>query len=138
MNEIFEPRNDLEKSLLDAQEGRIPGEQFMQQLLESQVYMPILEKQGNAIGNIQLDNKAKPLSIKDEAGEEFLILFTSPERAPDFVKDYPGYGDGGLLAEFSWIMEKMGVGFGISLNPNWPVGIDLEPEIVKQLTGTAV
>jgi hypothetical protein len=136
MNEVFEPRNDLEKSLLDAQEGRIPGEQFMQQLLESQVYMPILEKQGNAIGNIQLDNKAKPLSIKDESGEEFLILFTSPERAPDFVKDYPGYGDGGLLAEFSWIMEKMGVGFGISLNPNWPVGIDLEPEIVKQLTGT--
>lgn len=136
MNEVFEPRNDLEKSLLDAQEGRIAGEQFMQQLLESQVYMPILEKQGNAIGNIQLDNKAKPLSIKDESGEEFLILFTSPERAPDFVKDYPGYGDGGLLAEFSWIMEKMGVGFGISLNPNWPVGIDLEPEIVKQLTGT--
>ena len=138
MNETFEPRNDLEKSLLDAQEGRIPGEQFMQQLLESQVYMPILEKQGNAIGNIQLDNKAKPLSIKDESGEEFLILFTSPERAPDFVKDYPGYGDGGLLAEFSWIMEKMGVGFGISLNPNWPVGIDLEPEIVKQLTGSGV
>ena len=121
MNEIFEPRNELEKSLLDAQEGRIPGEQFMQELLESQVYMPILEKQGNAIGNIQLNNKAKPLSIKDESGEEFLILFTSPERAPDFVKDYPGYGDGGLLAEFSWIMEKMGVGFGISLNPNWPV-----------------
>jgi hypothetical protein len=138
MNEIFEPRNELEKSLLDAQEGRIPGEQFMQELLESQVYMPILEKQGNAIGNIQLNNKAKPLSIKDESGEEFLILFTSPERAPDFVKDYPGYGDGGLLAEFSWIMEKMGVGFGISLNPNWPVGIDLEPEIVKQLTGTGV
>ena len=136
MTEEFEPRNDLEKSLLDAQEGLIPGEQFMQVLLESQVYMPIFEKQGDAIGNIQLDNKAKPLSVKDESGEEFLILFTSPERAPEFVKDYPGYDDGGLLAEFSWILKKMGVGFGISLNPNWPVGIDLEPEIVKQLTGS--
>lgn len=136
MNESFEPRNDLEKSLLDAQEGRIPGEQFMQSLLESQVYMPIYEKQGDAIGNIQLDNRAKPLSIKDESGDEFLVLFTSPERAGDFVKDYPGYGDGGLLAEFSWIMEKMGVGFGISLNPNWPVGIDLEPEAIKQLSGS--
>ena len=135
MNESFEPRNDLEKSLLDAQEGRIPGEEFMQSLLESQVYMPIYEKQGDAIGNIQLDNKAKPLSIKDESGEEFLVLFTSPERAGEFVKDYPGYGDGGLLADFSWIMEKMGVGFGISLNPNWPVGIDLEPEAIKQLSG---
>ena len=135
MSEAFEPRNDLEKSLLDAQEGRIPGEQFMQELMESQVYMPILEKQGNAIGNIQLDNKAKPLSIEDDNGAEFLILFTSPERATEFVKDFPGYGDGGLLAEFTWILEKMGVGFGISLNPDWPVGIDLEPEIVKQLSG---
>ena len=136
MDNIFEPRNELEKSLLDAQEGRIPGEQFMQDLLESQVYMPIFEKQGDAIGNIQLDNKAKPLSIKADSGEEFLILFTSPERSSEFVKDHPGYGDGGLLAEFSWIMEKMGVGFGISLNPDAPVGIDLEPEIIKQLSGS--
>ena len=135
MSEAFEPRNDLEKSLLDAQEGKIPGEQFMQELMESQVYMPIFEKQGDAIGNIQLDNRAKPLSVKDDTGAEYLILFTSPERATEFVKDFPGYGDGGLLAEFTWIMEKMGVGFGISLNPDWPVGIDLEPEIVKQLTG---
>ena len=135
MNESFEPRNDLEKSLLDAQEGRISGEQFMQALLESQVYMPIYEKQGDAIGNIQLDNKARPLSIKDESGDDFLVLFTSPERAVEFVKDHPGYGDGGLLAEFSWIMEKMGIGFGILLNPGWPVGIDLEPEVVKQITG---
>lgn len=134
MDNIFKPRNELEKSLLDAQEGRIPGEQFMQDLLESQVYMPIFEKQGDAIGNIQLNNKAKPLSIKADSGEEFLILFTSPERSSEFVKDHPGYGDGGLLAEFSWIMEKMGVGFGISLNPDAPVGIDLEPEIIKQLS----
>ena len=86
MDTSFEPRNDLETSLLDAQEGRIAGEQFMQTLLESQVYMPIYEKQGDAIGNIQLDNKAKPLSIKAENGEEFLILFTSPERSlPIFI-----------------------------------------------------
>ena len=136
MDTSFEPRNDLETSLLDAQEGRISGEQFMQTLLESQVYMPIYEKQGDAIGNIQLDNKARPLSIKAESGEEFLILFTSPERAKEFVKDHAGYEDGGLLAEFSWIMEKMGVGFGISLNPGWPVGIDLEPEIIKQLSSS--
>jgi hypothetical protein len=138
MTEEFEPRNDLEKSLLDAQEGRIAGEQFMQALLESQVYMPVFEKQDDAIGNIQLDNRAKPLSVRDDAGEEFLILFTSPERAPEFVKDFPGYADGGLLAEFSWVLEKTGVGSGISLNPGWPVGIDLEPEIVKHLSGAGV
>lgn len=134
MQALFEPRNDLEKSLLAAQEGTITGEQFMQALLESQVYMPIYEKSGNGIANIQLDVKAKPLSIKSDTGEEFLILFTSPERATEFVKDHPGYSEGGLLAEFTWILEKMGVGFGISLNPDSSVGFDLEPESVKQIS----
>ena len=103
--------------------------------MESQVYMPIFEKTGDGIGNIQLDNKAKPFSVQDDTGAEFLILFTSPERATEFVNDIPGYGDGGLLTEFTWIIEKMCVGFGISLNPDWPVVIDLEPEMVKQLSG---
>lgn len=134
METSFVPRNELEKSLLDAQEGRIAGEQFIQKLLESQVYMPIFEKSGNKIANIQLDSKAKPLSIKSDSGEEFLILFTSPERATEFVKGHPGYSEGGLLAEFAWILEKMGVGFGISLNPDQEVGLDLEPEAIKQIT----
>ena len=136
MNSIdtdFTPRNDLEKNLLAAQNGEIAGEQFMQELMGSQVYMPIFEKSGNEIANIQLDSKATPLSIKSDSGEEFLILFTSPERSTEFVKDHPGYGEGGLLAEFTWILEKMGVGFGISLNPDQPVGLDLEPEAIKQI-----
>lgn len=135
MEAPFEPRNDLEKTLMAAQEGTIDGEQFMQKLLESQVYMPIFEKSGNEIANIQLDSKAIPLSIKNDAGEEFLILFTSPERATEFVKDHPGFGEGGLLTEFTWILEKMGVGFGISLNPDSEIGLDLEPESVRNLSG---
>lgn len=130
----FEPRNNLEESLLEAQEGRISGENFMRVLTESQVYMPVHEDQEKSIGNIQLDNKARPLSIQDDNGVEFLVLFTSPERAVEFVKNFPGYEGGGLLTEFTWILEKAGIGFGISLNPGWPVGIDLEPEAVQQLT----
>jgi len=130
MNTTFEPRNDLEMSLLAAQEGRIAGEQLM----ESYVYMPTFEKPGNKIANIQLDSKAKPLSIKNDTGKEFLILLTSPEIATEFVKGHPGYDEGGLPAEFTWIPEKMGVGFGISLNPGQEAGPDLEPEAIKQIS----
>lgn len=133
MPDEFDPRNSLEESLLDAQEGRISGEDFMQTLMESQVYMPIYEDQKKVIGNIQLGDKARPLSIQDDKGVEFLVLFTSPERAGEFVRNFPGYDDGGLLTEFTWLLEKLGIGFGISLNPGWPVGIDLEPQAVRQL-----
>ena len=58
---------------------------------------------------------------------------THDEQAmQEFVRDFPGY-EGGLLAEFSWVLERTGSGVGISINPNWPVGMDLEPEMVQQL-----
>ena len=63
-----------------------------------------------------------------------LVLFTGPERAKAFVRDYPGY-EGGLVAEFTWVLERLGVGFGISLNPGLEVGIDLEAQTLQQIAG---
>ena len=73
--------------------------------------------------------------MKDEAGTQVLVLFTSPERAKDFVQDFPSYG-GGLLTEFSWVLRKMGVPAGIALNPGLDAGFDLEPEMVADLMAT--
>lgn len=126
-------KNEIEKLLLRAQAGEIDGTTFINQLMEEQIFMPIHEK--HEIGGLQSNDKAQPLSIKDETGEEILILFTSPERAKNFVKDFPGYG-GGLLAEFKWILEKMGTGFGISINPDHELGFDLEANMLSQLTGS--
>ena len=130
MSETFIPTNDIETQLLAAQEGSISGEAFMQALLQSQLFMPILDRHG--IGGLQPSKSANPLTLTDEEGNEVLILFTSPERAKGFVKDFPGY-EGGLLAEFTWILEKLGVGHGISINPDWEVGIDMAPEMIEQL-----
>ena len=71
-------------------------------------------------------------SLHTDDALEVLVLFTSPERAKNFVQDYPGY-DGGLLVEFKWVLERTGSGVGISLNPTWPVGMDLEAEMVQRL-----
>jgi hypothetical protein len=130
MHDSFAARNELEEKLTDAQENRLPESEFMQYLLEAQVFMPVRDSIG--IEGFTGSSKAIPLTIKTEDEVEVLILFTSPERAKTFLQDYPGY-DGGLLVEFKWVLEKTGSGVGISINPDWPVGIDMEPEMVQRL-----
>ena len=131
MSPHFEPKNDLERRLLDAQEGRIAAHEFIGTLMGSEVFMPVYEK--HQIGGFAASKQAQPLTLKDEeSGQDILVLFTSPDRAKSFVRDYPGYG-GGLVAEFTWILEKLGVGYGIVLNPGEPVGMELEAEALRQL-----
>jgi len=130
MHETFEVRNELEQQLQDAQDGKLASEDFMHYLMETQVFMPVKDSIG--IEGFTSSDKAMPLTVRADDNTEVLILFTSPERAKEFVEYYPGY-DGGLLAEFNWILERTGSGIGISINPDWPVGIDLEPEMVQKL-----
>jgi hypothetical protein len=130
MQDTFEARNELEEKLLAAQEGQLSSEDFMGYLLDTQVFMPVKDSIG--IEGFTSSDKAIPLTLKTEDNIEVLILFTSPDRAKEFVHEFPGY-EGGLLAEFSWVLERTGSGIGISINPNWPVGFDLEPEMVQHL-----
>jgi hypothetical protein len=130
MQDAFDARNELEQKLLAANEGQLSSEALMQYLMDTQIFMPVKDSIG--IEGFTSSSKALPLTLKTEDDIEVLILFTSPERAKDFVQDFPGY-EGGLLAEFNWVLERVGGGIGISINPNWPVGMDLEPGMVQQL-----
>ena len=130
MHESFEARNELEQKLMTAQESGLPENEFMHYLLEAQVFMPVRDSIG--IAGFTGSDKAIPLTLKTEDAVEVLVLFTSPDRAKGFVKDFPGY-EGGLLVEFKWVLERTGSGVGISINPNWPVGMDMEAEMVQRL-----
>lgn len=130
MHETFEARNELEQKLVTAQEGQLSSEEFMKYLLDTQVFMPVKDSIG--IEGFTGSDKAIPLTLKDEDDIEILILFTSPDRAKTFVQDFPGF-EGGLLVDFKWVLERTGSDVGISINPNWPVGMDMEPEMVQQL-----
>ena len=130
MHGTFEARNELEENLLAAQEGQMTSDDFMKYLMDTQVFMPVKDSIG--IEGFTSSDKAVPLTLKTEDEIDVLILFTSPDRSKEFVQDFPGY-DGGLLAEFKWVLERTGSGIGISINPNWPVGMDLEPAIIEQL-----
>ena len=124
-------KNEAEKLLLKLHAGEIDNSAFMTELLETQLFMPIYEKPNNA--GIQTTDKATPLTLTAEGGEKVLILFSSPESAKSFVQEHKGYG-GGLLAEFKWVLEKVGTGIAISINPDSELGIDLEAGMVEQMT----
>lgn len=132
----FEPRNELEQQLLAVHQGQIAPEQFLQELLGMQVFMPVRDDD-NAIEGFQASVRAVPLSLEAEDGTKVLILFSSPERSRPFTDNYPGYS-GGILEDLKWVLERMGGGYGIALNPGWEVGIDLEPDMVTQLAQLAV
>ncbi|MBB1093593.1 SseB family protein [Rhodopseudomonas palustris] len=126
----FHPQNELERQLLAAQNGEIAPEALIQFLIESDVFMPIYDQ--HTIGGLQTTQRAQPLTINQDDGGKVLILFTSPDRAKTFVRDFPGYG-GGLVVTLRWILDHFGIGFAISLNPDQLVGMDFEAHAVAQL-----
>ena len=132
MQDNFDARNELEEKLLAAQEGQMSSDEFLKYLMDTQVFMPVKDSIG--IEGFTSSDKAIPLTLKTEDEIEVLILFTSPDRSKEFVQEFPGY-DGGLLTEFRWVLERTGSGIGISINPNWPVGMDFEPGMIEQLRG---
>jgi hypothetical protein len=129
--QVFEPKNELERQLLAAMMEEISSEQFMDDLMAAQIFMPVQDDDSGIIG-FQRSTKATPLVVQDASGLSALVLFTSPERALAFVKDYPGF-NGGLLTEFTWVLERMEQGMAIVVNPGLEIGIDIEPETVSRM-----
>lgn len=127
-----EAKNELEMKLLAAINGELPGEDFINEMLTQQIFIPIKDDKDSGIKGFQHTTKATPLVVQDEAGRNTLVLFTSPERAKEFLVDVPGYS-GGLLADFAWIVERMEPGFAIAVNPGLELGMDIEPEDVTQM-----
>lgn len=129
---LLEAKNELEVKLLAAMNGELSGEDFMRELMTLQVFIPIKDDKDSGIIGFQHTTKATPLVIQDGEGVNVVVLFTSPDRAKAFLAETPGYG-GGLLADFSWIVERMEPGFAITVNPGIDLGMDIEPEHVSQM-----
>ena len=88
MDQDFTAHNELETSLVAAQQGQLGSEQFMQELLVAQVFMPVRDEP-SGIQGFQRSAKADPLTLHTDDGQNVLVLFTSPERAKPFLVDFP-------------------------------------------------
>jgi len=132
LQQEFEPRNEVEARLLAVHEGRLSPEDFLAEIRREQLFLPVLDDSAGIQG-FQKSDRAQPLVVEAEGGVKVLILFTSPERAKAFTAHFPGFEKGGILVELDWILERMEPGVGISINPDWEIGYDLEPFQVEQL-----
>ena len=131
MNDPLPTRNELEALLLEFQAGTMAPEEFARRLLAAQVFIPVKDEK-HAIAGFLASTRAEPLLIEDDAGNSILVLLSSPDRARGFLADLPGYG-GGMLAEFSWILRRMGSDISITINPEQTPGFDLDPEMVAMV-----
>ena len=68
-----------------------------------------------------------PLNTKNR-----INFVTNEKPVLEFIKNYPEY-DGGFIAEVPWMLERLGEGMGVSLNPDAEEGIDFDPETIRQL-----
>lgn len=130
MEPLF-PRNDVERLLVEMQQGDLDPESFAKRLIDVEVFMPVKEDKYKIAG-FQTSTKAEPLVVEDEDGNRVLITFSSPERAKEFVAEFPGFS-GGLLTEMSWIVRRMGENMGLSINPGEELGFDFDPDMVAML-----
>ncbi|MBI4988494.1 MAG: SseB family protein [Rhodocyclales bacterium] len=131
MSDAAFTRNELEALLLEFHAGKMAPEEFARRLLDAQVFIPIKDDR-HGIAGFQASTQAEPLLVEDDTGSSILVLFSSPDRARDFLAAFPGYG-GGMLAEFSWILRRMGSGISIAINPDQTPGFDLDPEMVAMV-----
>lgn len=127
----FEPRNDIERLLAEMLSGRVEPEAFAHRLMDMQVFMPVRDEK-HQIAGFQRSTQAEPLVLEDDEGNRALIVFSGPDRAKDFLADFPDYS-GGLLTEFSWLLRRMSADLSIALNPGMDAGFDFDPGMVAML-----
>ncbi len=137
--------SDVEQNLAQLLRGAMEVGVFMEQFLAGQLFMPVKDPEPStdqaqqpAIAGFMRDSdRAIPLVLSNPGEEpeerfETLILFTRPDISKTFLQDFPEY-TGGFIAEVPWILERLADGMGISINPGEEIGIDFDPQTMRQL-----
>jgi hypothetical protein len=132
-NAQFEPVNELERALAQAQEGRLSISVLMDAFLSSQVFV-LIDKDPGPSG--RWDNSASPMVLTGSTGVPMLAVFTAPQRSSNWPKLHPQFGFG-LLTDFQWLLKGVASGVGIVINPGATVGLEMQPTGVADLKAKA-
>lgn len=128
-DEVFEPLNELEVRLLQAQDGSLDAAGFLDALLAEQVFV-LLDK---PVGpDNDWDETINPLVLTSEGGEPMFAVFSAPERAVPWNDELPQF-EHALQVEFLWLLGVISDEVGVVLNPGYPVGMEMVPDAVVQL-----
>ncbi len=125
----FEPLNDLEVRLVQAQDGTLPAPEFLDSLLADQVFV-LLDK---PVGpDADWDESINPLVLTSEAEEPMFAVFSAVERASAWSEQLPQF-ENALQVKMSWLLSAISDGVGIVLNPGFDLGMEMIPDAVVQL-----
>jgi hypothetical protein len=125
----FVPGNDLERSLVLAQQGQLPIPALMRELGKHQVVV-LLDRELPESG--QWESEIQPLVLSSPGGQTVLAIFTSIERASPMASRSSSHKFA-LLVDFNWALHGVGPEVGLVINPGWPVGFEMPAQGVAQI-----
>ncbi|KAF1014807.1 MAG: hypothetical protein GAK31_02294 [Stenotrophomonas maltophilia] len=125
----FEPLNDLEVRLLQAQDGTLAAPDFLDGLLSNQVFV-LLDTPVDA--DSEWDESITPLVLTAESGEPMFAVFSAVERALPWSEQLPQF-ENALQVDVVWLLGAMSEGVGIVLNPGFDLGMEMIPDAVVHL-----
>ncbi|MDZ4048422.1 MAG: SseB family protein [Pseudoxanthomonas sp.] len=128
-DEEFVPANELENTLLLAQQGQGSTPDFLNSFVNSQVFV-LLDKDLGPEG--QWDPSINLCVLTNAAGGPVVAVFTAPERAIPWSERLPQFQHG-LLVSPTWLMQGLGPTVGIVVNPGHKVGVELSPDAIQQM-----
>lgn len=126
----LEPANDLEKALAAAQNGESTTAEFLQQLIDSDVF--ILLSQAEKSDDDEAGHNIQPLVLEGPDKAPMLAMFTHSERVSPLTEEFPDFTFP-LEVEFSWVVANASDGMGLVINPGWSYAASLPPEALAQM-----
>lgn len=122
IEEQFIPANDLESALVQANKKNMPIREFLSVLLESDVYL-LSSTEVNSDGS-----GFRPMMF-DKDGETLISVFTGRERT-NKANDRLPYC---LTMKGRQLIQRIPAEFGIVLNPQWEVGLEIPPQGLQDI-----
>jgi hypothetical protein len=121
MNE-FSPLNKLESMLLAAKQGRVPVNEFLQQLWSSEIALPTANE-------VEMDGFGFAPIFFDKEGVSMLAAFTSKDRVGQLaaIAKYCMVMNGGE------VLRRMPKGHGLVVNPGLHVGFEISPSGIAEI-----
>ena len=131
------PKNSLEEALIAFRERRLDAPSFLEELLNSEVY--VLPLQGDLIrrsseGGGPTLSKNPTLFCMNYPKYSAIGLFTASERATPICKLHPEFRIATAVQAGRFLLGLEG-DFGIVINPYWDVNIEWTNEQVQQILG---
>lgn len=122
MQDETQPQNTLESTLLKTKAGAIPLKHFLHDLLESQLFVASgseIKQDGTGFAPLLFDRDGIPLAA----------VFTTLSRATKYT-DMARYS---LQMNGRELFARMPDGYGLALNPNTPLAMEIQPHGVKEI-----